>query len=768
MTSSRTPGRYNLHRLGWAAFEDLCIQVMRVVLGETCTRFRPGADGGRDGWFSGTSTGMLVEQNQLTGDFVIQCKHTSSSTGTLSVAQMAGEIRKIRRLAAGTAVNYILMTNCRVTAPAEQVIRESIEGIPGVAHCLVLSETWIEDTLDAQPRLLRLVPRLYGVGDLSQIVSFTIEQQTRAVLDDLLPSLKTFVPTASYRSAETALHGHGFVVLVGPPASGKSAIAANLCMVSMAQDKRTRVLRIEHADQFKSTWTPSDQHTIYWVDDVFGETALDGMRLKEWSTALDKVEAARRRGARIIFCTRDYILVAAASKLKQARNDIINDARVRVDVTELPNEDKAAILYNHIKDGSITKTQKSKLKRFLPELVGLQSFSPELARRLGSARYTRGLPYDHASLRVFFNQPVSYFKDLVQGLAHSEMAALVLCLASNNSVSVPVTRNAAVDAVMEAYSVSLAELADAFDALSGSLVRQVRQGTKLRWELYHPSMLDALQSELADKPSKAKVYLRSAQLRVLFRDTTMVSGPATTRLVFIPDTLYPDLIDRIRETNSSGAEGCAAYLASRGSDQFLWELQEVAPAVIDQALAAEPDPNDTQAGPELAVRLFRLGGEKLLNAERVQRVREHMAAANSASGWIGFLKIDGIDECLPGFVDEFIEAEVSAGFPTVRAFVNWTVQGLSSAAEYESAIDSLDEHSAAIHTAIRSSTAVSSVNVAALERVHERQRDDLRESMARCEEREEARADHDVDAAMERAQYERHEAENGRFADVDE
>lgn len=31
MPMSRDPGRCNLHRLGWAAFEDLCLQVMRVV-----------------------------------------------------------------------------------------------------------------------------------------------------------------------------------------------------------------------------------------------------------------------------------------------------------------------------------------------------------------------------------------------------------------------------------------------------------------------------------------------------------------------------------------------------------------------------------------------------------------------------------------------------------------------------------------------------------------------------------------------------------------
>ena len=227
MTSGRSPGRYNLHRLGWTAFEDLCMQVMRVVLGETCTRFRPGPDGGRDGWFQGVANELLSSQAGVNGAFVIQCKHTSSTHELLDLTDLKKEVEKVRKIAAAGACNYILMTNRQVTAQAEARIRITFEALPGVGRCLVFAETWIEDTVDAQPRLLRLVPRLYGVGDLSQIVSFVLQEQTRAVLDDLAVLLRTFVPTDSYRRAEKALHEHGFVVLVGPPASGKSAIAAN-------------------------------------------------------------------------------------------------------------------------------------------------------------------------------------------------------------------------------------------------------------------------------------------------------------------------------------------------------------------------------------------------------------------------------------------------------------------------------------------------------------------------------------------------------------
>lgn len=115
MALGRAPGRYNLHRLGWSAFEDLCMQILRVILGETCSRFTPGADGGRDGWFQGITKGALASQG-VRGSFVVQCKHTSSTHASLSHADLRREIEKIRVIARKGRINYVLMTNRQVSA----------------------------------------------------------------------------------------------------------------------------------------------------------------------------------------------------------------------------------------------------------------------------------------------------------------------------------------------------------------------------------------------------------------------------------------------------------------------------------------------------------------------------------------------------------------------------------------------------------------------------------------------------------------------------
>lgn len=768
MTGNRTPGRYNLHRLGWSAFEDLCMQVMRVVLGETCTRFLPGPDGGRDGWFCGQAAGLLASQNRLVGNFVVQCKHTSLPHNALDESDLKKELEKVKGIAAKTPCHYILMTNRQVSAQREAAIRKAFEAINGVRSCLVLGESWIEDTVDSNPRLLRLVPRLYGIGDLSQILSSVIQQQTAALLEDLTHSLRTFVPTDSYRRAERALHEHRFVVLVGPPASGKSAIAANLCMVNIAQDADVRVLRIEHADQFKSTWSPADTHTIYWVDDVFGETTLDDGRLREWSAALEKVEAARKRGARIVFCTRDYILAAAERRLKKSKVDTINDARVRVDVTAMSEVERDTILYNHIKDGDISKEQKRALKEHLSGLARLPAFSPELARRLGNRRFHQGLKHDWNHLKAFFEKPVQHFRDVIHGLSGSETAALAVCLLSNNAVSDPVPDDALAEAVLRTYGVSMQQVREAFELLEGSFVKRVRNATAQTWQVHHPSMIEALQEELASKSSQLVLYLQSAQLPAILRDTTTLLPSPNSRLVFLPDSVYPYLLTRFQSASKNALEAVAHYLARRASDEFLLALEAACPEMLDRALAIVPEPYGDDVAPSLAMRLSRVRGANLIGETRRWGLIDALATSVDDYGWIAFLDMEGLSNIVPEFVDEFLKSELKNSFHSFERLYDWHAGDLSSADHVDSALETLETHAKRLQKALSYADLLSNDAHAALASAKAYCEGRLLERRSKIEEYEEQRAEYNEDEWKERWHEERYEREQGRFADVDE
>jgi hypothetical protein len=765
--SSRNPGRYNLHRLGWSAFEDFCMQIMRVVLGETCMRFRPGPDGGRDGWYQGTAAYSLLNEVNLSGAFVIQCKHTSNPQSSLDVTDLKTEIAKIRTLAAKQSLHYILMTNRQVTAQAEVKIRTEIEALPNVGRCLVLAETWLEDSVDAHPRLLRMVPRLYGIGDLSQIVSFVLEEQTRAVLDDLMGPLCTFVPTDSYRRAEAALFEHRFVVLVGPAASGKSAIAANLCIVNMAQDANIRVMRIEDADQFKETWSPSDKNIIYWVDDIFGETTLDEARLREWSASLDKVEAARKRGARIVFCTRDYILTAASQKLKRSKVDIINDARVRVEVESLSKDEKEQILYNHIKLGNIEKHHKKLLKKHLPMLASLEFFSPEIARRLGNKRFFQALQITPQSLQNLFENPVQHFRDVIQGLSPSEKAAMAACLHSGNALADPVADETIAVAVLQTYGVSIQSVRESLETLEGSFVKRVRQTTSQVWQLHHPSMIEALQEELSTRSSSLALYLESANFQVVLKNTTTVESPPYSRLIFVPKAAYRYLLPRIiSDDNKHAIDSIAFYITYRASSDLLHEVETADPTMFDRVLGGLSKTDGAHVATILAVRLHR--ELALLSNNRREIVKNYILKTVEESGWSGFLAIEGVQEALPGFEKLFIEREIDNSFNSFKKLYNYHEMNISSFEDMNFVLETIETHHTRIKTALHRTGMWSPKTATTLGMSRKSCKVLLSQKQAEIEADDWQHADYMEDYWKEQQREERYESENSRFSDVDE
>jgi hypothetical protein len=143
------------------------------VWGQTAQTFADSNDAGRDGAFYGiweqapesASWGEIAE-----GPFVLQCKHTKRTGRTLSESDLEDEFEKVPALISrGLCRTYVLMTNARVTGNAEEKIRNRLRDA-GVERPIVLSGQWVCDTIAAHRELRLFVPRVYGLGDLSQIL----------------------------------------------------------------------------------------------------------------------------------------------------------------------------------------------------------------------------------------------------------------------------------------------------------------------------------------------------------------------------------------------------------------------------------------------------------------------------------------------------------------------------------------------------------------------------------------------------------------------
>ena len=210
VSAQATEPNYELHSLGWKAFQQLCVTVASEAWGQVVQGFFDSNDGGRDGAFHGTWTPVRGEA--FDGAFTAQCKFFASSAKVLKLSDLTDELSKAERLAArGLANTYILFTSARLTGTADDTIRAAFESVPGIERFAAYGSDRISQFIRESPRLRMLIPRVYGLGDLSQILDERAYAQAREILSSLGDDLAKFVITpmrteiAQKRSLSTAL-----------------------------------------------------------------------------------------------------------------------------------------------------------------------------------------------------------------------------------------------------------------------------------------------------------------------------------------------------------------------------------------------------------------------------------------------------------------------------------------------------------------------------------------------------------------------------------
>lgn len=221
-----------LHTLGWKAFQDLCAQVCGEVLNTTVSIYREAQDGGQDAVFLGKRS----TPDSVVAEITVQCKFSSKAEHRLRPSDIDPELETVRALVQnGQAHAYYFITSLGVDAPVAATIRTKLLEA-GVKEPHVLGREWLTLQIRQSARLRALVPRVYGLGDLSIILDERCVHQTQALLGHMLPSLSVYVPTAAHRSAVRVLSDHGIVLLLGPPATGKSMLAAILATTAIDGD----------------------------------------------------------------------------------------------------------------------------------------------------------------------------------------------------------------------------------------------------------------------------------------------------------------------------------------------------------------------------------------------------------------------------------------------------------------------------------------------------------------------------------------------------
>ena len=402
---------FKLHTLGWKAFQDLSVTIMSDILGHNFQSFYDSHDGGRDGAFHGT---WIDKQNGTkSGSFTVQCKFTSYYKEGIRVADLKDDIEKAKRLASkGLSDHYVLFTNAQLTGTQDELLREVFENIEGIDSFTSYGKERISQIILESPRLRRLVPRIYGLGDLSQILDERAGDQAKAILDSLGDDISKFVLTNAFNKSAKALVEHGFVLLLGEPACGKSTIAASLALGAL-DEWGCATFKVCSSDDFIKHWNPNDPKRLFWVDDAFGATQVDWNATFTWARTFSHMKAAIRDGAKIIFTSRDYIYKSAKGSLKETSLPVIQSSQVVINVQDISAQEREQILYNHTKLGNQSQDYKKKLEPFLKGIANNNEFTPEIARRLGDPFFTQSLNINSFALAKFVDNPVQRLIDIL-------------------------------------------------------------------------------------------------------------------------------------------------------------------------------------------------------------------------------------------------------------------------------------------------------------------------------------------------------------------
>jgi len=660
--SSSMTASYPLHLLGWKAFQDLCVSVAEECLRRPVQNFLPGNDAGRDGAFVGRWDG----EDPAAGESTIQCKFTSKPDVNLTLTMLRDEIEKAKGLVAkGLAADYVILTNHPITGASEIKIKAAFEAV-GVGRCRIFGYDFIVRQIIASPRLRMMAPRLYGLGDLSDLLDERAYAQAQLILSAMGDDLQRLVVTDAHRRSVRAISENSLVLLLGAPATGKSTIGASLA-IGAADIWQCSTIRANSPEDIQRHLNPGMKQ-FFWIDDAWGNTQYQRHTAEAWNQVFPLMQGAMKKGSRFLITSRDYIWKAAQRDLKIAALPILGKSQVIINVQKLLPHERAQILYNHLKLGDQPPAFRQAVKPFLPEIAEMDGFLPETARRLGTRFFAGNLPANRGLLVRFFERPQEFLLETITNLSADCRAAIALVFMNGGNIRSPVAANE-LDAAGAAFGVSGGMIREQLEALNGSLLLLPHDEAGPFWTYKHPTISDAFSRYVAGSPELVEVYLRGAKPESIVSEVTC-AGLQTSRMfsfygepVVIPDTLHTLLADRIANIQDYNL---VSFLSRRSNRAFSQLMLERRPEILKRLRSfAIPIKEDSDA--DLLATLHSQGLlPEELRANFVEVVRRAAVEDADASflddSSLGAVLTDGEEQSI---LDE-IESEV---MPNVGTFI---------------------------------------------------------------------------------------------------
>jgi hypothetical protein len=413
--------------------------------------------------------------------------------------------------------------------------------------------------------------------------------------------LSKFVITSPHRKSAKALVEHGFVLLLGEAASGKSTIAASLALGAI-DIWGCSTLKLRDANEFRKHWNPREPKQFFWIDDAFGTTQYVRSTADNWNASLPHLQSAIRTGARILFTSRDYVFKSALHDLKLSAFPLFQNAQVLIDVHRLTQDEREQMLYNHLKLGNQRASFKTAIRPYLAGVAANERFLPEIARRFGDKLFTRELSINPTTVKKFVEEPRRFLEETLQSLDPESKAAIALIFMNGGLLKSPLALRKNERRALELMGGTLSGVRQALSALNGSIVKFVRTEDQSVWTYKHPTVADAFSSIVADDPELLDVYLQGTPVETLVNEVIAGEVEVVGAKVIIGRRLYGELTARLLSLKKLAP--IYYFLAVRSGKSFLKFFTQRQPEIFDR-LANQ---NVTyQYQNELLIKLFEVG-----------------------------------------------------------------------------------------------------------------------------------------------------------------
>ncbi len=597
---------FQLHTIGWQAFQDLACSVSEVEFDRVVHRIAKTSDQGRDGFFYGLPDKHLDGKDER--ETTIQCKHTADPTDKLKKSVLKNDLDLVTGLVeSGRAAGYILFSNAKITEGNRKEISDAIKE-KGVPSPHIHGAEWITQKILEHPKVRALVPRVYGLGDLSWITDERSKKQAEAILASMGGDLACYVPTKAHRKAVDALNKHRVVLLLGNPAVGKSTIAAALA-ASATDEANCEVFFVRNPEEFLESWDPTIGGRLFWIDDAFGSIQFRQELMDRWNKVLTSFRAATQNGNRFIITSRSYIWRQAIKELKNGVFPPLQNGKVTVNVEDLTLAEKERILYNHLKFGSQNQEFLKRSIPFLDDLAASSSFRPEMARRLGDPAFTKNVVISKAGIEQFFSEAPEFLLDTLRDLERPFQAALGLIFIENGKAPIPLEHGESTALIAKCYGSDIAELGRSLSSLQGSFVNKIEEPDEIYWTFKHPTIADAFSALIAEEDELIELYVEGCKISRILAEVKCGEAAVEGSFVPIPPSLFDKLVQRIADEAKSNyyiRYMLKDFLLKKCGDTFLRRFFEAETGIqIWDFSITRPTSRDTFA--ELVMRTASLG-----------------------------------------------------------------------------------------------------------------------------------------------------------------